>query len=106
MSGLPLKAVIIVILIAVVLIVIARMFHRPDPATEQAAARKASGQRMRLLTWLGAAVLLAAGFFLALVSFTSRYTADLLPMRIAAVAALVAGGAVLFFGSRRARRKR
>lgn len=105
MSGLPLKAVIIVILIAVVLIVIARLFHRPDPARERAAATRSAGKRMPLPVWLGAAVLLAAGFFLALVSFTSRYTHDLLPMRIAAVAALLAGAAVLFFGARHARKR-
>ena len=102
MTGFALKTAIIVVVIALVVIVIARMFHRPSPGNgrQQGAAR-----RMPLLTWLGSAVLLAAGFFLALVSFTSRYTEDLLPMRIAAVAALLAGGAVLFVSSRRARKR-
>ena len=100
MTGFALKTVIIVVVIALVVVVIARMFHRPSPQRSQGQA-----QRMPLLAWLGAAVLLAAGFFLALVSFTSRYTDDLLPMRIAAVVALLAGGAVLFFASRRARRR-
>ena len=101
MTGFPLKTVIIVVVIALVVIVIARMFHRPSPG----ASRSQAAGRMPLLAWLGAAVLLAAGFFLALVSFTSRYTEDLLPMRIAAVVALLAGGTVLFVASRRARRR-
>lgn len=98
MTGFALKTVIIVVVIALVVIVVARMFHRPSPAGSR--PQGAAG-RSPLLAWLGAAVLLAAGFFLALVSFTSRYTADLLPMRIAAVAALVAGGVVLLIASRR-----
>lgn len=102
MTGFALKTVIIVVVIALVVIVVARMFHRPPP---DAPRSQAPGRRMSLRAWLGAAVLLAAGFFLALVSFTSRYTEDLLPMRIAAVVALLAGGAVLFFASRRARRR-
>ncbi|QMU96946.1 hypothetical protein FVO59_06695 [Microbacterium esteraromaticum] len=103
MTGLALKTVIIVVVIALIVIVIARMFHRPAPG--KSLSKGAPAQRMPLLVWLGAAVLLAAGFFLALVSFTSRYTEDLLPMRIAAVVALLAGGAVLFFASRRARKR-
>jgi len=102
-TGLALKTAIIVIVIAVVVIVIARMFHRPAPG--KSPLQSGPAQRIPLLAWLGAAVLLAAGFFLALVSFTSRYTEDLLPMRIAAVAALLAGGAVLFIASRRARKR-
>lgn len=39
-------------------------------------------------------VLLAVGALLALVAFTSRYTADLLPMRIASLA--IAAGGILF----------
>ncbi|PKI91161.1 hypothetical protein CW368_07840 [Actinomycetales bacterium SN12] len=101
MTGFALKTVIIVVVIALVVIVVARMFHRPSPG---ASPSRAAG-RMPLLAWVGAAVLLAAGFFLALVSFTSRYTEDLLPMRIAAVVALLAGGAVLFVASRRARKR-
>ncbi|MFJ4045737.1 hypothetical protein ACIPV2_08345 [Microbacterium sp. NPDC089987] len=102
MTGFALKTVIIVVMIALVVIVVARMFHRPSP---DASRSQGAVRRMPLLAWLGAAVLLAAGFFLALVSFTSRYTEDLLPMRIAAVVALLAGGAVLFVASRRARKR-
>lgn len=47
--------------------------------------------RMPIFVPLVGWVLLAVGFLLALVSFTSRYTADLLPMRIAAVAITVGG---------------
>src|SRR5690606_32376212 len=47
------------------------------------------------LFWLIGAVLLAIGFILALASFTSRYTEDLLPARIAAVVAFLLGLAVL-----------
>ena len=102
MTGFALKTVIIVVVIALVVIVVARMFHRPSADSVRT---QGSERRMPLLAWLGAALLLAAGFFLALVSFTSRYTDDLLPMRIAAVIALLAGGAVLFVASRRARRR-
>lgn len=104
MSGFALKTAIIVVVIVLIVIVVARMFHRPKPVKGRSQGQPGA-QRMPLLALLGAAVLLAAGFFLALVSFTSRFTEDLLPMRIAAVAALLAGGAVLFFGSRRARRR-
>lgn len=47
--------------------------------------------RMPIFVPLVGWVLLAVGFLLALVSFTSRYNADLLPMRIASLA-IVAGG--------------
>lgn len=102
MTGFALKTVIIVVVIAVVVIVIARMFHRPSPQTSRSSV---ATRRIPLLAWLGAAVLLTVGFLLALVSFTSRYTDELLPLRIAAVAALLAGGVVLFVASRRARRR-
>lgn len=102
MTGFALKTVIIVVVIALVVIVVARSFHRQPPSAPRS---QRSGRRMPVLAWLGAAVLLAVGFLLALVSFTSRYTDELMPMRIAAVAALLAGGAVLLVASRRARKR-
>ncbi|MGW9627167.1 hypothetical protein [Microbacterium sp. NPDC055521] len=102
MTGFALKTVIIVVVIALVVIVVARSFHRQPPSAPRS---QGPGRRMPVLTWLAAAVLLAVGFLLALVSFTSRYTDELLPMRIAAVAALLAGGAVLLVASRLARKR-
>ncbi|WP_336644887.1 hypothetical protein [Microbacterium sp. USHLN186] len=97
MPGFALKTVIIVIAIALLVIVVARAFRR-GPV-------EAPGQRMPLLGVLSAAALLAVGFLLALISFTSQYTADLLPLRIAAVVAVVAGAVVLLISTRRARRR-
>jgi len=101
-TGFALKAVIIVIVIALVAIVIARMFHRPAPIEER---HDRPQRRMPLWAWLTAAALLVIAFVLALVSFVSRYTADLLLMRVAAVVALLAGGVVLLVAGRRARRR-
>ncbi|MGX1793710.1 hypothetical protein ACWIDW_12300 [Microbacterium sp. NPDC055312] len=103
MTGFALKTVIIVVVIALVVIVVARSFHRQPPNVSRP---QGSGRRMPVLAWLAAAVLLGVGFVLALVSFTSRFTDELLPMRIAAVAALLAGGAVLLVASRRARNRK
>ena len=90
MSSFAVKAVIIVIVIALIGVLIARAFHRVRPG-----AAGTARQRMPLLFALVGAVLLAIGFVLALASFTSRYTADLLPARIAAVVAFAAGVVVL-----------
>ena len=100
MTGFALKAAIIVIVIALVAIVIARAFRRVPPGSGRAPA-----PRMPVPALLAGAALLVTGFLLALVSFTSRYTDDLMPMRIAAVAALIVGAAVLYFSARRARRR-
>lgn len=97
MPGFALKTVIIVIAIALLVIVVSRLFRR-GPV-------KAPAQRMPLLGVLSAAVLLVVGFLLALISFTSQYTADLLPLRIAAVVAVLVGAVVLLISSRRARRR-
>ncbi|WP_193597618.1 hypothetical protein [Microbacterium sp. YJN-G] len=90
MSSFAVKAVIIVIVIALIGVLIARAFRRVRPG-----AAGTTRQRMPLLFALAGAVLLAIGFVLALASFTSRYTADLLPARIAAVVAFAAGVVVL-----------
>lgn len=88
MSGFALKAVLIAIAVALLLVIVARAFRRVKPSPVKAASRR---QRMPVLFGLIGAVLLAAGFVMALASFASRYTHDLLPMRIAAVALFVAG---------------
>jgi len=89
-TGFAIKAVIFVIAIALVVVLVARAFRRVRPG-----AAGAARQRMPMLFWLIGAVLLAIGFILALASFTSRYTEDLLPARIAAVVAFLLGLAVL-----------
>ena len=89
MSGFALKAVIIAIVIALLAVIVLRAFRRVTPA--KAVAAGPIRQRMPVLFALIGAVLLAAGFVMALASFTSRYTHDLLPMRIASVVLFVAG---------------
>ncbi|MCA1306885.1 hypothetical protein LC082_08240 [Microbacterium esteraromaticum] len=108
MSGFALKAVVIVIVIALIGVIAARAFRRVRPSKPAAAAPPAKAgtlsQRMPvLLLPLAGAVLVVAGFFLGLISFTSRYTADLLPLRIAAVVLFVAGIGVLLVGPLRRR---
>ncbi|MGF2949253.1 hypothetical protein [Microbacterium alcoholitolerans] len=88
MSGFALKVVIIAIAVALLVVIVARAFRRVKPSPAKAASRR---QRMPVLFGLVGAVLLAAGFIMALASFTSRYTHELLPMRIAAVVLFAAG---------------
>lgn len=56
--------------------------------------RVPSRMRMPIFVPLAGWLLLAVGFLLALTAFTSRYTADLLPMRIASL--VIAVGGVFF----------
>lgn len=90
MSGFVVKVVIFLIVIALIVVLIARFFRRVTP-TKVVLKR----QRMPLLVVLVGAVLLAAGFILGLAAFASRYTAQLLPARIASVVLFVAGIALL-----------
>lgn len=90
MPGFAVKAVIIVIVIALVVVFIARAFRRVAPA--RAVSRR---QRMPMLVVLVGSVLLVAGFVLGVAAFASRYTAQLLPARIASVVVFVAGLAIL-----------
>lgn len=107
MSGLALKAVVIVIVIALIGVIVARAFRRVRPSKPAETAPPAKPgtliQRMPVLLPIAGAVLVAAGFFMGLISFTSRYTDDLLPMRIAAVVLFVAGIGVLLVGPLRRR---
>lgn len=86
MSGFVAKAVIIAIVIALVIVVIARFFRRVTPA-KQVGKR----QRMPLLVVLAGAVLLIAGAVLGVVTFAARFTAELLPARIASVVVVLLG---------------
>lgn len=86
MSGFVAKAVIIAIVIALILVVVARFFRRVTPA-KQVVRR----QRMPLLVVLAGAVLLVAGTVLGVVTFATRFTAELLPARIASVAVALIG---------------
>lgn len=90
MSGFAVKAVIILIVIALVGVIIARFFRRVAPA--KVVTKR---QRMPLLVLLAGAVLIAAGFVLGLAAFASRYTAQLLPARIASVVVFLAGLAIM-----------
>lgn len=90
MSGFAVKAVIVLIAIALICVLVARFFRRVTPA--KAVLRR---QRMPLLVVVAGAVLLVAGFVLSLAAFTSRYTEQLLPARIASVVLVVVGIAVL-----------
>lgn len=90
MSGFAVKAVIVLIAIALVGVLVARFFRRITPA--KAVQRR---QRMPLLVAIAGVVLIAAGFILSLAAFTSRYTEQLLPARIASVALVLVGLAVL-----------
>ena len=89
MSGFALKTVIIAIAIALLAVIVLRAFRRVRPAQVSKAATRR--QRMPVLFLLVGAVVLAAGFVMALAAFVSRYTHDLLPMRIASVALFVVG---------------
>lgn len=90
MSGFAVKAMIVLIVIMLIVVFIARFFRRVSPV-------KTTSQRlkMRIIVPLAGSVLLAVGFMLALVSFASRYTHELLPMRIAAGVTFVTGACVL-----------
>lgn len=90
MPGFAVKAVIVVIAITFVVLLIARFFRRAAPT-----APPSRRQRMPMLVVLAGAVLLAAGFTLGLAAFASRYTAQLLPARIASVVVFLAGIALL-----------
>lgn len=90
MPGFAVKAVIVLIAIAFVVLLIARFFRRAAPAKAPS-----TRQRMPLLIVLAGVVLLAAGFTLGLAAFASRYTAQLLPARVASVVVFVAGIALL-----------
>ncbi|MDQ0614376.1 hypothetical protein QF046_002017 [Microbacterium sp. W4I4] len=90
MSGFVVKVVIFLIVIAVILVFIARFFRRVTPV--KAVQRR---QRMPLLVVLVGAVLLTAGFILGLAAFASPYTAQLLPARIASAVLFVVGLAIL-----------
>lgn len=92
MSGFAAKAVIFAIVIALLAVIIARAFRRVRPAPAKPVSQR---QRMPLLFLLVGAVLLGIGFIMALASFTSPYTHDLLPMRIVSVVLFVAGLGVL-----------
>jgi len=89
-SGFVVKVVIFLILIALVVVIIARFFRRVTPA--KAVLKR---QRMPLLVVLAGAVLLGAGFILGLAAFASQYTAQLLPARIASATLFVVGLAIL-----------
>lgn len=86
MPGFAVKAVIILIVIALVGVIIARLLRRVTPAKTVL-----KRQRMPLFVPLAGAVLMAAGFTLGLAAFASRYTAELLPARIASVTVFLAG---------------
>ncbi len=90
MSGFVVKVVIFLIVIALLVVLIARFFRRVTPT--KAVLKR---QRMPLLVVLAGTVLLTAGFILGLAAFASRYTAQLLPARIASVVLFVAGIAIL-----------
>ncbi|MFD5224202.1 hypothetical protein ACFWHT_01135 [Microbacterium sp. NPDC058342] len=90
MSGFAVKAVIVLIVVALIAVIVARFFRRVAPA--RAVSRR---QRMPLLVPLAGAVLLVAGFILGVAAFASRYTAELLPARIASVIVFLAGICVL-----------
>ncbi|UNK70652.1 hypothetical protein [Microbacterium sp. H1-D42] len=92
MSGLGLKVVVITIVIALLVVIVARAFRRVRPAPVKQAPLR---QRMPLLFALVGAALLAIGFVMALASFTSQYTHELLPMRVTSVVLFVAGLCVL-----------
>src|SRR5690606_16916653 len=89
-SGFAVKVVIFLVVIALVVVLIARFFRRVTPV--KATHRR---QRMPLLVALAGAVLLTAGFILGLAAFASRYAAQLLPAPIASVALFLAGIASL-----------
>lgn len=90
MSGFAAKAVIILIVVTLVVVLVARFFRRVTPANP--GTRR---QRMPLLVPLAGAVLIVAGSLLALASFSSRYTPELLPARIASAVVIIAGLAAL-----------
>ncbi|GAA3933605.1 hypothetical protein [Microbacterium soli] len=90
MTGFAVKAVIVLIAIALLGVLIARFFRRVTPV--RAATRR---QRMPLLVVLIGAVLIVAGLILGLAVFTARYTPQLLPARIASVAVFVVGVVLL-----------
>ncbi|BDZ39741.1 hypothetical protein [Microbacterium suwonense] len=90
MSGFAVKTVIILIVIALVVVLIARAFRRVAPA--KVTTRR---QRMPMLVVVAGVVLLAAGFLLGVAAFASRYTAQLLPARIASVVLFLVGVALL-----------
>lgn len=80
----------IVIALLLLVIIVSRAFRRPDPV--RMAAKR---QRMPLLALLIGVGLAAIGFILTLGAFTSPYTAQLLPMRIAGVTLFVVGLGVI-----------
>lgn len=51
--------------------------------------------RMPVFVPLGGGLLVAISFILGMLAFTSRYTRDLLPLRVASVVVMVAGAAML-----------
>ncbi|MGM7698499.1 hypothetical protein [Microbacterium sp. A84] len=86
MSALALKYAVIALAILLVVGGMWWVAKRPNRS------KRVSGRlRMPIFVPLVGAVLLSVGVLLALVSFTSRYTADLLPMRIASVVVALAG---------------
>ncbi|MDT0156004.1 hypothetical protein Q9R19_00020 [Microbacterium sp. ARD32] len=89
MSGFAVKAVIVLVVITLVVVIVARFFRRVAPAS---ATRR---QRMPIFVPLAGGALLVAGAALGFVSFASRYTDDLLALRIASVVVFLAGVAVL-----------
>lgn len=90
MSGFAIKAIIVLVAIMLILVFIARFVRRVSPAKSVSLR-----QRMPVFVALFGGALLAIGFVLALSSFVSRYTAELLVMRIAAVVTFVAGACVV-----------
>ncbi|MDQ0643727.1 hypothetical protein [Microbacterium murale] len=89
MSAFALKYALIALAIVVVVAGVWWALKRPN-RSKRAPARL----RMPIFVPLAGWLLLAVGFLLALSAFTSRYTADLLPMRIAS---LVVGAGGVFF---------
>lgn len=90
MTGFAVKTVIVLIAIMMLVVLLSRFFRKAKPT-----APTSRRQRMPLLFALIAGGLLAIGFTLALASFTSRYTAELLPMRIASVVVFLTGASMM-----------
>ncbi len=89
MSAFALKYALIALAILLVAAGVWWAMKRPNRSK-----RAPSRVRMPIFVPLAGWLLLAVGFLLALSAFTSRYTADLLPMRIASL--VIAAGGVFF----------